>query len=87
MSGGRPVFASIDGAAAEIINESGCGVCVRSGDYRGLSEKMADFIQNPQNYSNCGKNGKDYFENHFTIEQFIKSLGLIIDEALKGSAK
>ena len=87
MSGERPVFASIDGAAAEIINESGCGVCVRSGDYRGLSEKMADFIQNPQNYSNCGKNGKDYFENHFTIEQFIKSLGLIIDEALKGRAK
>jgi len=74
MTTGKPVFGSINGAAAEVINESQCGACVSAGDYKGLSVLMADFIENKDKYTLCGRKAKEYFIEHFTLEKYCNSL-------------
>ena len=74
MSGARPVIASIEGAAEEVINDSECGICVAADNSDALAEAMKDFVLNKEKYSNCGKNGKAYFEANFTREKFISDL-------------
>lgn len=74
MSGGRPIFAAIDGAAAEIIRESGCGVAVPSDDDEALADAMRRFIANREEFFGAGEKGKQYFEEHFTEEKFIARL-------------
>lgn len=74
MTTGKPIIGAINGAANEVIRESGCGVCVRAGDYKGLSKLMADYIDHTDKYSDCGENGKSYFKAHFTLKNYIDSL-------------
>ena len=74
MSGARPVIASIEGAAEEVIKESGCGICVGADDSDALAEAMKDFVENREKYASCGEKGKAYFENNFTREKFISDL-------------
>lgn len=74
MTTGKPILGAISGAANEVIRESACGGCVPSGDYAGLAGLMADFIDHPQKYADCGKKGRAYFKKHFTLEQYMNSL-------------
>lgn len=74
MAAGKPIVGAIDGSAQDVINEAKCGICVDSGDYKGLSNTMKSFIENPETYIDYGKNAKKYFEKHFTKEIFITNL-------------
>ncbi len=80
MSGARPVIASIEGAAAEIIEESGCGICVQPDDSDALAEAMKDFIENREKYLDCGRKGREYFLNNFTREKFISDFVKQLEE-------
>lgn len=74
MSGARPVIASIEGAAEEIIKESECGICVEADNSAALATAMKDFVLNRDKYAQCGENGKKYFNEHFTREKYISDL-------------
>lgn len=74
MSGARPIIASIEGAAQEVINEAKCGICVSADNSDALADAMKDFVLNKDEYKDCGENGKAYFENNFTREKFISDL-------------
>lgn len=74
MTTGKPIIGAINGAAQEIIKESQCGVCVNSGDSIALANAMKDFIENTNKYKDCGENGRKYFKNHFTLNQYMQKL-------------
>ena len=74
MTTGKPIFGAINGAANEVISESGCGKSVASGDYKGLAELMREYIETPDRYAQCGEKARDYFMKHFTQEIFIDKL-------------
>ncbi len=74
MSGGRPIIASIGGAAEQIIKESGCGICVPAGDSAALAKAMADFVADNEKYSACAALGREFYENNFTGKSFIDKL-------------
>lgn len=78
MSTGKPIIASIEGAAHEIINESNCGVCVEPDDYKALSQMMYDYIKNKKKYEELGINGRKYFEKNFdlitSVDKLVKEL-------------
>ena len=73
MSGNRPIIAAIGGAAEEIIFQAQCGVCVPSGDYKALAEKITDFVLNKDLYNKFAENGRRYYEEKFTLNQFMLS--------------
>lgn len=74
MTTGKPVLGAINGAANEVIHESGCGDCVKAGDSKGLAKLMLDYIDNPDKYSECGRKGRDYFKKHFTLDIYMDAL-------------
>lgn len=79
MAAGKPVLAAIDGSAAEVIAESGCGASVSGADSAGLAALMADFIDDRKKYEECGERGRAYFRENFTRSRFIDELeGLLV---------
>lgn len=74
MSAGKPILASIDGGANEIIKESNCGKAVASGDYVEYAKIISDFINNPSEYKECGNNALKYFDENFEKNIVINNL-------------
>jgi len=83
MTAGKPIFASINGAAKEVIEESGCGACVGAEDSEGLASIMLDYIENKEKYSQCGKKAQSYFKENFTREIYIQRLQKQLENLLK----
>ena len=84
MSTGKPIFAAINGAAAEVISEAECGACVPAGDSHGLAEIMSDFINNPSKYAKSGENARKYFAEHFTLDIYIEELEKRMEAMING---
>ncbi len=78
----KPIFGAINGAAKEVIEESCCGACVKSGDSEGLASIMADFIDNPEKYRDCGEQAAEYFLREFTFEKYMSRLEEEIKETV-----
>lgn len=81
MTAGKPIIASIDGGAREIINEVKCGIAVPADDEVAFAKALETFIDNKDDYNDCGKRALDYFENNFErkvvmkrIESYLKDL-------------
>lgn len=74
MSTGKPIIASINGSANEVIKESGCGLCVGAEDPAGLAGIMTQYLNNPEIYRENGKKGRRYFAGHFTLDIHITAL-------------
>ncbi len=81
LSTGKPIIASIDGGAAEIIKETQCGLVSVAGDILGLAQNIKDFIENPSDYSEFGKRGLAFFNENYTKEIFISRLESILSNA------
>lgn len=71
---GKPLIGAIDGEAMRVIQESGCGICVHSGDFVGLANAFCSFLENPNLYSECGKRARDYYISNFTREKTVAEL-------------
>lgn len=74
IAAGKAVIGAINGAAQDVIKESKCGLCVNASDSKALAEAMQDFIENPNKYKDCGSNGREYFNKHFTKKIFMEKL-------------
>lgn len=74
LAAGKPVLAAIDGAGRQVIEKSGCGRCVPAGDEAGFAALLADFVRCPQDFADCGRRGRAYFEQEFTAERHLSRL-------------
>ena len=84
MAAGKPVIAAIDGSAAKVIADSGCGASVAATDSMGLASLMEDFIDNRQKYEKCGEKGRDYFIRNFTRDRYMNKIESLLIETAKG---
>lgn len=82
LSAGKPILASIDGGAKDIIEECKCGVVVNADDIDGFANVIKEFIENPNKYAMCGENGKTYFNNNFSKNIVIDKLESYLNELL-----
>lgn len=74
MAAGKPIIGMIDGSAKDVIEESGCGICVQADDIEGLAAAMKDFIANKKRYEDCGEKGRAYFKENFSKKIFMQKL-------------
>ena len=89
MAAGIPILGALDGYGAEVINESGAGVCVAAGDLEGFSSHMKDFILNYSNYKECSIKARTYFKEHFTKRIVVDAIEAKLQELVqsKGGSK
>ena len=83
MAAGKPILAAANGAAAEIIAESGCGICVSAGDHTALGRILAEFTTDPASYRDCGTRARAYFRDHFMEEQHFTKLEHLLENMIK----
>jgi glycosyltransferase involved in cell wall biosynthesis len=74
MASGKPILASIDGEAADVIRESGCGLCCPAEDDEGLADIILQFTEEKENRRKYGESAKAYYDTHFSSEAFFRSL-------------
>ena len=72
MAAGKPIIGAVNGEAAEIIREAGCGFCAGAEDAEGLARCIRDFMKSDR--AQLGKNARNYYEKNFRKEDFIKKL-------------
>ncbi len=80
---GRPVLAALDGEGAEVIREAGAGVPVPAGNDAGLAKEALRLYQLPPGErATLGRNGRAYFERHFSRECLVSQLELWVKDAV-----
>ena len=83
MAAGKPIIGMISGSAQEVISESKCGLCVDSGDIKGLADIMRNFIINYKQYEVCGENGRNYFIQNYKKDIFMNKLESKLREMMR----
>jgi len=73
MAAGKPIIACANGEVKRTIREAGCGFVADAEDYKGLKKKIKKFIK-VDNKKELAKNAKEYYNQNFTIDIFIKKL-------------
>ena len=66
MSAGIPILGALDGYGADVINESGAGVCVAAGELDAFAANMKEFIVHYDKFSACAEKARSYFKKNFT---------------------
>lgn len=80
MAAGKPVIAMAHGSTKEVVEASGCGVCVEPSNAKALAAAMEDFIRHREKYAGCGERGRAYFRAHFTKQIFMEALEREIEQ-------
>ena len=76
---GKPIIGALDGIGKQIIQASNSGLCVDAEDIIGLSEKIIKMNKiPPKELLIFGKNGLDYFNNHFNKEKLLNDFEAIL---------
>lgn len=83
MAAGKMIIGMINGATKEVLESSGCGICVPSGDSEALAQAMLSVINNSEAFKECGLNGRKYFKEHFAKEKFMDALENTMKEMVK----
>lgn len=74
MAKGKAIAGAISFDSKKIIEESGAGLCVESGDALGFSQIMLKYIDDYKMVKICGEKAYQYYYHHFRKEIFIASL-------------
>ena len=79
LASGRPILASLSGAGADVILESGAGLISEPGNSNMLSDNIVKFlhIQNTE-LARMGESGRNFYKNNFDKNILIKKLECIL---------
>lgn len=83
MAQGKPVLAMLNGDGADLIGEAKCGLAVPANDRTAFADavkKMSEMKETER--MQLGKNGRNYYEQHFRKEQRIEQLDEILRRAV-----
>jgi len=83
MAAGRPIIASINGEASDIIKTSGAGVVAQAEDSELLTRVIREFLTLPQSARDAmGVSAKKYFYQNFNISIMVKKLVAILEKRI-----
>jgi glycosyltransferase involved in cell wall biosynthesis len=70
----RPVVLNVPCEAAEIVNASGCGVCIPPGDREAMVQALCELAGSVKTRFEMGQNGRKFVTEHFDSEVDIMPL-------------
>ncbi len=75
MACGKPVLASIDGEAAQIITEAGCGFVAPAEELNGLINAISKMARmKSEDLQKLGDNSEKYYKQYFNREKSMKDI-------------
>lgn len=80
MASGKPVLSMIDGEAAELVRESGCGLFCPAGDHKAFASCVLQLRDmHPDELRSMGQAGKRYFKENFSKDKCMEHLCSVIE--------
>ncbi len=86
MAASRPIIAAAEGSTRDIISDADCGICVGSDDIEGLTNAMLFAIDHQKEFAEKGKNGRQYFKKHFTLDKHVDELERQLNDLVGGES-
>ena len=81
MACGKPILAAIDGETADVIQESGSGLCCPAEDAEGFAKIILHFVEEKEKRREYGAQASQYYNAHFSKDAFFSSLtGYLLSE-------
>ena len=74
----RPIILGVEGFAANLIRESGAGVCIEPDNEQALIEAIGSMINAPKERAQMGQNGYDYFVPRYGIDDLATRYATIL---------
>ena len=75
MASSKPIIASVNGIASDLIREANCGLVSPAEDSNALAKNILNFTDlSKKEKKRMGENGKKYFEKNFSNEVFLKKI-------------
>ena len=81
MAAGKPIIATVNGATANLIEESQSGVAVPSEDFQALAKVILSM--NPRKIEEFGNNARAYYQKNFQKRQFMDRLMKVLEQYAK----
>ena len=78
------VIGDPDGEIGGIVSSSGCGVCIRPGDCRGLVQLLRDWSRDPEEPNRMGKRAREVFEGRYEFSHALASWMELLSEINAG---
>jgi colanic acid biosynthesis glycosyl transferase WcaI len=83
LAAGRPVIcaAKSDSAVARTVLEARAGLVVPPGNGRAIADAILSLRSDPSAAITMGRNGRQYFEKHFTLDRAFETFSIILHGA------
>jgi len=82
MAAGKPIIASINGEARNVIEEAKCGYCCNAEDSVALVDLIKHFVEDEEKYQ-MGLNAKEYYDKHYQKSIFMEQLEQLLYKCKK----
>jgi len=81
---GKPIIGALNGSGKEVIQESGAGYCVASGDVEGFSDAVLTMSNQPsEQRTEMGEKAREYYLKNFDREYLLEQLESWMLESVK----
>lgn len=88
LAAGMPVVAAVEGVAADIVRDGGCGVACRAGDPAALAGAIREAASlGAEGLSRMGAAARALYEREFSRERFFGRLESMLDELVSKGNK
>jgi glycosyltransferase involved in cell wall biosynthesis len=85
MAAGRPIVASLDGEAADLVRRSGCGTVTGPSDPAGLALAVKTLAADSEAAERMGSAGRAYVVEHFDRDAIARKLRRLLCDAARSS--
>lgn len=82
MAAGKPILGAVDGEAASVIKESGCGLCCAAEDAEGLANIARCFVAESEKHQ-FGASALQYYKKMFSKEEVLQKMMDILEREVK----
>jgi glycosyltransferase involved in cell wall biosynthesis len=83
MAVGKPILCAINGSAANLINDSSCGLAIPADDSLLLSQAILKMYEMPKDeLIKFGENGQSYFKKNFLHVNLVSELDMHIKKTV-----
>ncbi len=84
LAAGKPIIASLNGLAAQLIKDAGAGLVVSARDARALADAVNKmYHMSESERRRFGENGRSYFDSHFLLSEKVEELINVFKETFR----
>lgn len=80
MASGKPIIAAVEGSTFDLLEKAQCALLAKGNDISVFATHIENFVKDQSHYSNLGKKGRQYFLEHFTLNQHVKQLSRYLED-------